>query len=125
MLLFTDHSLGAFPSLLPAFDRPGGDRDQSEVVVLARASSAQRAVAAMQRLGLELPVVGVPDRLYGRHNVRVMPWAMFVDAGGTIWGSSLVNESWQIEKLGVIARARAAEHEHQARDQAGARGLAP
>jgi hypothetical protein len=125
LLLFADHSLGAFPELLPALDGPGDDPDDPEIVVLARAATAGKAVAAMPRLGLELPVVGVPERLYGRYNVRVMPWAMFVDPTGIVWGSSLVNRSWKVEKLGVIARARAAEHRRPAQARAGAAGLAP
>jgi hypothetical protein len=39
-----------------------------------------------------------------------MPWAFFVDPSGTVWGSSLLNLQWQVEKLLAIARARAAEH---------------
>ena len=125
MLLFADHSLAAFPALLPGLDQARRDPDALEIVVLARASTARKARAAMSRLGLDLPMLGVPERLYGRFNVRVMPWAMFVDAAGTVWGSSLVNETWQVKKLWVIARARAAEREHAARGQVGARGLAP
>jgi hypothetical protein len=48
-------------------------------------------------------LVGSPS-LYGRYNVRVMPFMIVVDAAGVVRGSSLVNHDWQVDRLCQIAR---------------------
>jgi hypothetical protein len=58
----------------------------------------------LSQLGLAgLPVVtGSPAR-YAEYNVRVMPFAIFVDAAARVRASSLVNHDWQMRKLSQIA----------------------
>jgi hypothetical protein len=109
MLVFSDHSLSAFPAVVEGIGWMAGQRGAPEVVLVAGEAGARRAVQALPRLGLDIPVVAVPLRMYHRYNVRVLPWVFFVDPGGTVWGSSLVNAQWQLERLWTIARLRATE----------------
>ena len=48
-------------------------------------------------------IAGSPS-LYGRYNVRVTPFLIFVDPDGRVRGSSLVNHRWQLMKLWQLAR---------------------
>ena len=41
--------------------------------------------------------------LYAAYNVRVGPFAVFVDAAGQVRASSLVNHDWQLDKLRQLA----------------------
>lgn len=62
------------------------------------------AEALIGKLGLDgVPVVAGSPALYGAYNVRVMPFAIFVDSTGLVRASSLVNHDWQIAKLRRIA----------------------
>jgi hypothetical protein len=110
MLLFADHSLQAFPLLVDGVRQLREEPDGPDVIVVTPEDTAQVAREAIGRLGLDVPVVAVPPRVYHRYNVRVMPWAFFVDPGGTVWASSLLNLQWQVQKLLAIARARAAQN---------------
>jgi hypothetical protein len=110
MLLFADHSLQAFPLLVDGVRQVRREPEGPDVIVVTPEATAQVAREAITELGLDVPVVAVPPRVYHQYNVRVMPWAFFVDPGGTVWASSLLNLQWQVQKLEAIARARAAEH---------------
>ncbi len=108
LIMFTDHSLRSFPSVADGLREllaaaPGRDPAPPEIVVLTRGPSAM-ARAALAELGLaEIPVVAGSPALYARYNVRVMPFAIFVDSGGIVRGSSLVNHDWQLAKLRQVA----------------------
>jgi hypothetical protein len=106
MLVFTDHSLSAFPSVVDGIVRMADRPAAPDVLVVADQARAETAVRGLTRLGIDVPVLAVPVRVYHQYNVRVLPWVFFVDPGGTVRASSLVNASWQLEKLWVIARAR-------------------
>ncbi len=58
----------------------------------------------LRELGLgRIAVLTGSPALYGRYNVRVGPFLIFVDAAGLVRASSLANYSWQVAKLRQIA----------------------
>jgi hypothetical protein len=99
LIVFADHSLESFPSVV------AGLRQLSdvEIVILTRGPS-ESAVSVLRQLGLgDVPVVAGSASLYAAYNVRVMPFAIFVDPAGLVRASSLVNHDWQVAKLGLVA----------------------
>jgi hypothetical protein len=110
MVVFADHSLKSFPSVVDGLKqvaRP--DDDELETVILLR-SASPIAEPVLRMLGLdEIPVVTGSPSLYGRYNVRVLPFVIFVDSAGTVRASSLVNYEWQIAKLRQLADLPLAE----------------
>ncbi len=102
LILFADHSLRAFPSVvdgLQELSQPG----DLEIVILTRGASEGAAELAWQ-LGLDgITVLAGSPKLYGDYNVRVMPFASFVDQAGLVRASSLVNHDWQLVKLRQVA----------------------
>jgi len=103
LVMFTDHSLSSFPSVVDGLRELALDRTELEIVVLLRRSN-DLAEPVLHLLGLaEIPVLTGSPSLYGRYNVRVTPFAMFVDSVGRVRGSSLVNHDWQLTKLRQIA----------------------
>jgi hypothetical protein len=109
LIVFTDHSLKSFPSVavglraLCADQAASAERDNLEIVILLRRPS-EIAEPALSQLGLgSIPIVtGSPAR-YADYNVRVIPFAIFVDSSGRVRASSLVNHDWQLAKLRQIA----------------------
>jgi hypothetical protein len=103
LLLFADHSLKSFPSVVTAVaELRAADRDLDIVVVLRQRSAQAEAVLSL--IGLDgIPVVAGSPGLYADYNVRVGPFAIFVDPAGRVRGSSLVNDGWQIAKLRQVA----------------------
>ena len=102
LLVFADHSLKSFPSVLAGLRALLGDSDL-EIVILTR-GPAEPAFLALAQLGLaEVPVLSGSPRLYANYNVRVMPFVIFVDSAGLVRGSSLVNHVWQLVKLRQVA----------------------
>ena len=105
LILFADHSLRSFPSVVAGL-RALRDRAAAadlEMLIMLRGPS-EIAGPELARLGLAgIPVLtGSPAR-YADHNIRVMPFAIFVDSRGLIRASSLVNHDWQVRKLWQIA----------------------
>jgi hypothetical protein len=99
LLLFADHSLRSFPSVVAGL-RAARDL---EIVILTRGRS-EDSQAALGQLGLSgIPVVSGSPRMYAKYNVRVMPFAIVVDSAGLVRASSLVNFDWQLAKLRQIA----------------------
>lgn len=99
LIVFADHSLKSFPSVIAGLRAL---RDTETVIVTRRRSETAEALIA--QLGLDaVPVVAGSPALYGAYNVRVMPFAIFVDATGLVRASSLVNHDWQIAKLRQVA----------------------
>ncbi len=101
LIVFTDHSLKSFPSVAAGLRALAAD--DLEIVVLLRGPS-QIAEPVLGQLGLGgIPVLtGSPAR-YADYNVRVIPFAIFVDSAGRVRASSLVNHDWQLAKLREIA----------------------
>lgn len=106
LIVFADHSLRSFPSVaagLRALRADPAGAQELEIVILTR-GAAEHSREPLAQLGLDgIPVVTGSPRLYGRYNVRVMPFVIFVGADGLVRASSLVNEDWQLAKLRRIA----------------------
>jgi len=115
LLLFADHSLKSFPSVLDGLrqltDVESTDVESTdlEIVVVTR-GPGEGAAELLGQLGLRsMPVLAGSPRLYGQYNVRVMPFAIFVGSDGLVRASSLVNHDWQLVKLCQIAAIPPAE----------------
>lgn len=104
LIIFADHSLKSFPSVVDGLrDLATGDDPGLEIVVLLRQRS-DLAEPLLRMLGLEgIPVLTGSPALYAAYNVRVGPFAIFVDAAGQVRASSLVNYDWQLAKLRQLA----------------------
>jgi len=102
LVVFVDHSLKSFPSVVAGLRALDGDEDL-EIVILSR-GPARPAVPILAQLGLAaIPVLQGSPAAYARYNVRVMPFAIFVDSAGLVRASSLVNHDWQVAKLRRVA----------------------
>ncbi|MDQ2813686.1 MAG: hypothetical protein M3Z75_17925 [Actinomycetota bacterium] len=103
MIVFTDHSLKSFPSAADGLRDLAREAVDLEIVVLLR-NRSRMAEPVLGLLGLGgIPVVTGSPSLYGRYNVRVTPFVIFVDSAGRVRASSLVNHAWQIERLWRLA----------------------
>jgi hypothetical protein len=103
LIVFTDHSLQRFPSVVDGLRELAAEAPDVEIVVLLRRPN-KLAEPTLRMLGLGgIPVLTGSPSLYGRYNVRVTPFVIFVDSAGLVRGSSLVNHDWQIAKLHQIA----------------------
>lgn len=99
MLVFADHSLRSFPSVVAGL-RAARD---AQIVILTR-GRAESSKAQLDHMGLaDIPVLTAGPALYARYNVRVMPFAIVVDSAGRVRASSLINYDWQVAKLRQIA----------------------
>jgi hypothetical protein len=107
LIVFADHSLRSFPSVVAGLrELQAGDSGEPEIVILTRgpAELAEHARSVLTQLGLgDLPVIAGSRALYASYNVRVMPFAIFVDSAGLVRASSLVNHDWQVATLGRVA----------------------
>jgi hypothetical protein len=102
LIMFTDHSLKAFPSVVDGL-REVMAQERLEIVVLTRRRN-ELAEPVLRSLGLDgIPVLTGSPSLYAAYNVRVIPFAIFVDSAGRVRASSLVNEAWQVTKLLQLA----------------------
>lgn len=102
LIMFTDHSLKSFPSVVNGL-RAAMAEDQLEIVVLTRRPN-ELAPQVLRMIGLDgIPVVAGSASLYAAYNVRVTPFAIFVDSSGRVRASSLVNHDWQVSKLRQLA----------------------
>jgi hypothetical protein len=102
LIVFADHGLKSFPSVVAGLRNLLADTDL-EIVVMTRGAAAA-AAEALPLLGLSgVPVVAGSPRLYASYNVRVMPFVIFVDSSGLVRGSSLVNHDWQLATLRKVA----------------------
>ncbi len=113
LIVFADHSLKSFPSVVAGLR----ELSDTDVVIMTRGrhggglsgvvppgQRGQSAGELIGQLGLgHIPVLAGSAALYGAYNVRVMPFAIFVDSAGLVRASSLVNHDWQIAKLRQVA----------------------
>ncbi|HEY3980049.1 MAG TPA: hypothetical protein VGM79_22425 [Streptosporangiaceae bacterium] len=102
LVIFADHSLKSFPSVLSGLRDLLAREPGLEAVVLLRGRN-ELAAPLLSLLGLDVPVVTGSPGLYARYNVRVGPFAILVDSTGQVRASSLVNHDWQIAKLHQLA----------------------
>jgi hypothetical protein len=103
LVMFTDHSLKSFPSVVEGLKALSDDEALEVIVLLDRENSFAEPVIRMLGLNGVSIVVGTRS-LYGSYNVRVKPWAIFVDSDGIVRGSSLVNHEWQLARLWRLAQ---------------------
>jgi hypothetical protein len=102
LIMFTDHSLQSFPSVVEGL-RQITAREGLETVVLTRGRN-DLVEPVLRMIGLPgIPVVTGSPSLYAAYNVRVTPFAIFVDSAGRVRASSLVNHDWQVTKLLQLA----------------------
>jgi len=103
LIVFTDHSLKSFPSVIDGLKVLARETADLEIIVLLRGDN-NAAVGVLGLLGLgDFPVVTGKPSLYGRYNVRVSPFVIFIDSAARVRASSLVNYDWQIMKLWRLA----------------------
>jgi hypothetical protein len=104
LVIFADHSLKSFPSVVDGLRELIARRDPGlEIVVLLRQRN-DPAEPLLRMIGLDgVPVLTGTPSLYAAYNVRVGPFAIFVDADGQVRASSLVNHDWQVAKLRQLA----------------------
>jgi len=95
LIVFADHSLKSFPAVVAGLralrDAPAPGPRQPHPGLPHAAYLAGEPVTT-----------GMPSR-YAAYNVRVMPFAIFVDSRGRVRASSLVNHDWQLAKLRRLA----------------------
>ena len=102
LVMFTDHSLKAFPSVVEGL-REVMAQERVEIVVLTRRRN-ELAEPVLRSIGLDgISVLAGSPSLYAAYNVRVTPFAIFVDSAGRVRASSLVNHAWQVTKLLQLA----------------------
>ena len=102
LIMFTDHSLNAFPSVVDGL-REIMAQGRLEIVMLTRRRS-ELAEPMLRFIGLaRISVLTGSPSLYATYNVRVTPFAIFVDSAGRVRASSLVNYDWQVTKLLQLA----------------------
>lgn len=104
LVVFASHSLKSFPSVVDGLQRLADEATDLEIVLLLRGPN-EIAKPMFEMLGLgSIPVLTGSASLYGRYNVRVGPWLMFVDSTGRVRASSLVNYDWQVSRLYQLAK---------------------
>jgi hypothetical protein len=104
LVLFADHSLKSFPSVVDGLRELLADGGGLEVVMLLSRPN-HIAEPLIRELGLgEITVLAGSRALYAEYNVRVGPFLIFVDSAGLVRASSLVNHAWQVAKLHQLAR---------------------
>ena len=102
LIMFTDHSLKAFPSVVDGL-REVMAQERLEIVVLTRRRN-ELAEPVLRMIGLDgISVLTGSPSLYAAFNVRVTPFVIFVDSAGRVRASSLVNAAWQVTKLLQLA----------------------
>jgi hypothetical protein len=103
LVVFADHALKSFPSVVDGLADLLAEGAPVEIVLMPKQPSELAApVLAELGLGAVAVVTGSPA-LYARYNVRVGPFLIFVDRDGLVRASSLVNYSWQVAKLYLLA----------------------
>lgn len=103
LIVFADHSVKSFPSVLSGLSALlAAEPDLDAVLLLRQPNDLVGPLLGL--LGLPaLPVVAGTPRLYADYNVRVGPFMIFVDSAGQVRASSLVNHDWQVAKLRELA----------------------
>jgi len=103
LVMFTDHSLVSWPSVADGLRQLLTEPDLQIIILLDRPNEVAGPV--LTSLGLQdIPAVIGSRALWARYNVRVAPFAIFVDHEGHARASSLVNHDWQLDKLWRIAQ---------------------
>lgn len=103
LIVFGNHSLKAFPSLLDGL-RDLSDLDPSLDIVILSDGDSSLTGPFFKVIGLgHFAIIAGSRSLYARYNVRVSPFMIMVDSAGRVRASSLVNHDWQVMTLYKIA----------------------
>jgi hypothetical protein len=103
LIVFGNQSLKSFPSVVDGLHELSSlDPDLEIVLLLAQQQELAEPVLRLLGLG-NIPVLTGSQSLYGRYNVRVSPFLIFVDSAGLVRASSIVNYDWQIMMLYRVA----------------------
>jgi hypothetical protein len=108
-LLFSDHSLQVFNDAVHELQGLHEAEGQVDVLVMSR-GPASVTLRTLRTLSLAFPVIGVDERFYRRHRVRVMPYAVVVDGDGIVRASHLVSAAdvllttWRVGTLLPLGR---------------------
>lgn len=89
-LIFVDHALGGFPSLVTGMHTLALAKEWVEVVILSRGTK-DFCEAMVRGLNLQVPVMPVASSFYDRCNVRVMPFAFLLNPQGIVRWTGIVN----------------------------------
>lgn len=104
LVVFGDHSLKSFPSAVDGLRALSIAPDSAEVVIMARRASSLLE-PLLPLLGLcDVPLVIGSPSLYGHYNVRVMPFAVFVDSDSRVRSSGLINTVQHLDLLWRLAQ---------------------
>jgi hypothetical protein len=109
ILLFVHHAVRSFPTVTTAIEAIR-DRDLRLEVLLFTISAANITQAALDGIGLSVPVIVVQERFYTRYRVRQMPYCIIADADGRLLSSG--NASSGDHLLTLWRRACAQEKDH-------------
>lgn len=103
LLLFADHSLKEYPTLIAGLIGLRHTSPKLEVLVISRHPAL--TLAYMSDMPIFARIVAATAETYRAYNVRVMPFVIFSSPSGRVLASSLVNYDWQLTKLWAVARA--------------------
>lgn len=103
VLVFADNSIVEFPGLIAGVRRLIHEVDSPDVLWLPRTPSSQFD-GLVQLVGEECPVVPVPDDMYLRYEVRVVPFVTVLDPEGVVRMNGVVNYEATLMKLWREAR---------------------
>lgn len=105
LLLFADHCLKDFPDTVAGLRALEADPSESlEILILVR-HHPDLARAVLDSLQVFSNIAPVTDRTYQQYNVRVMPFAIFVDNDGIIRNSGLVSTRGTLQSMRAVAKA--------------------
>jgi hypothetical protein len=109
LLLFTDHSIITFPSLIVGLRLLRSQLSATgKILIMSRHPAITRAV--IEEVDLDLPVIAVDDVFYRRYRVRVLPFAVAVDPQGVVREVGLVNDENKVLTFWRRARILTALH---------------
>lgn len=103
LLIFADHSLIEFPGVISGIRRLRNEADLEIFRVSSRPPELVRAAADALKLGIV--TIAVPQSFYHRFNVRVMPFAFFIDPDGLVREQGIVNYEETLINKWLVARA--------------------
>jgi hypothetical protein len=98
VLIFADHAIVEFPSLVTGIQQLVRGAPELEILVITRAD-AEVTRSACQAAGVELPIIIVDDAFYKRHNVWVMPHVLFIGLTGTVLVAGNVAEASSLSNM--------------------------
>jgi hypothetical protein len=104
VLIFSDHSLAAFPSLVTGMKKLPTASPNVEVLLMSRDGIALSEITA-RTLDLHTPILANQHGLDRRFRVRVAPYAFVIDPAGVVRWLGLVNTEDQLFHMARMAQA--------------------